>query len=109
MPPGTIGLRAWGRLSRDDYRDGLEPALQEAVDSGAVRLVFVLSEFEGLAPAALPEDIQTGLHAWVRDHSAWRRMALVTDVEWVARAMRTFAWLAPGEVRAYPLEQLEDA
>jgi hypothetical protein len=109
MPPGTIGLRASGRLTRDDYRHGLEPALHEAVGSGEVRLVFVLTDFEGLAPSALPEDIQTGLRAWAHEHSAWRRMALVTDVEWVARSMRTFAWLSPGEIRTYPLEQLEDA
>ncbi|HEX3316896.1 MAG TPA: STAS/SEC14 domain-containing protein [Solirubrobacteraceae bacterium] len=109
VPDGTIGLRASGKLTRDDYRNGLEPALHEAVGSGEVRLVFVLTDFEGLTAGALPEDIETGLRAWARDHSAWRRMALVTDVEWVARSMRAFAWLAPGEIRTLPLEELEEA
>lgn len=109
MPAGTTGLRASGVLTREDYRDVLEPALAEAVAAGGIRLVFVLTSFEGLAPGAWIEDMKTGLNAWVRDHAAWRRFALVTDVEWVARAMHTFAWMAPGEVREFGLEQEQAA
>lgn len=29
MPAGTIGLRGSGRLTREDYRDVLEPALSK--------------------------------------------------------------------------------
>jgi hypothetical protein len=109
MPPGTIGLRASGELTQEDYRDVLQPALNGAVATGEVRLVFLLDDFEGLGHGAWREDLETGLRAWVRDHSAWRRMALVTDVEWVARAMRVFAWLAPGEVRVYAPADLAEA
>ncbi|HEY5053108.1 MAG TPA: STAS/SEC14 domain-containing protein [Solirubrobacterales bacterium] len=109
MPPGTVGLRASGKLSRDDYREVLEPVLRQAVDSGELRLVFVLTDFEGLEPGAWIEDAKAGLRVWVRDHSAWKRFALVTDVEWVAKAMRAFAWMAPGEVSVYRLDQFEEA
>jgi hypothetical protein len=109
MPTGTVGLRASGKLSRDDYREVLEPALNEAIESGEIRLVFLLTDFDGLEPGAWIEDAKTGLGAWVRHHSAWKRFALVTDVEWVGKAMRMFAWLAPGEVRVYGLGQLEEA
>jgi SpoIIAA-like len=109
MPTGTIGLRAAGTLSRDDYRQQLEPALNEAVESGELRLMFVLTDFEGLAPGAWIEDVKTGLEALVRDHAAWKRFALVTDVEWVAKAMRMFAWMTPGEVKVYGLGQEAEA
>jgi hypothetical protein len=109
MPAGTIGLEASGKLSREDYRDVLEPALNQALKSGELRLMFVLTEFEGLEPGAWLEDMKTGLKAWVREHSAWRRFALVTDVEWVVRAMRLFAWVAPGEVMTYGLDQVDHA
>jgi hypothetical protein len=109
MPAGTFGLRASGELTREDYAEVLDPALAAAVASGEVRLVFVLAGFDGLAPGAWIEDVKAGLRAWVRDHRAWRRMALVTDVEWVAKAMRAFAWMAPGEVRAFELDQLGEA
>ena len=109
MPPGTIGLRASGELTREDYRDVLEPALAEGVAAGDLRLLFCLTDFDGLGRGAWVEDAKTGLHAWVLDHSAWTRFALVTDVAWVARAMRTFAWMAPGEVRTFALAEYDDA
>jgi hypothetical protein len=109
MPTGTIGLRGWGKLSREDYRDVLQPTLDQAVQSGELRLMFVLTDFEGLESGAWLEDAKTGLTVWVREHSSWKRFALVTDVEWVAEAVRLFAWLAPGEVMTYGLDQVEEA
>jgi SpoIIAA-like len=109
MPPGTIGLRASGKLSSGDYREVLEPALHEGIDSGELRLVFVLTDFEGLEAAAWPEDIKTGLGAWFGHHSAWKRFALVTDVEWVAKAMHMFAWMTPGEVMICEPDKLAEA
>jgi hypothetical protein len=109
MPEGTIGLRAAGKLTRDDYRDVLEPALREGIDSGELRLVFELKHFEGLEAAAWPEDLKTGLSSWLGHHSAWRRFALVTDTEWVAKAMQMFSWMAPGEVMICKPDQLEEA
>jgi SpoIIAA-like len=109
MPAGTVGLRASGKLSRDDYRNVLEPALEEGVASGELRLLFVLADFDGLEHGAWIEDAKTGLNAWVRDHAAWKRFALVTDVEWVAKAMRMFTWLTPGEVLVRDLGGLEEA
>ncbi len=109
MPAGTVGLRASGKLGKDDYTGVLEPALREGVESGELRLLFVLTDFDGLKAAAIPEDIKTGLKVWVRDHSAWKRFALVTDVEWVAKAMHMFTWLTPGEVLIRDLDGLEEA
>jgi hypothetical protein len=109
MSAGSVGLRASGKLSKADYVQVLEPALREGVESGELRLVFVLADFEGLEPGAWPEDVKTGLRTWVRDHSAWKRFALVTDVAWVASAMRMFAWLTPGEVMVCEPDRLEEA
>jgi hypothetical protein len=55
------------------------------------------------------EDAKTGLEAWVRHHSAWERFALVTDVEWIAKATAMFSWLAPGEVRTFGKNELARA
>ena len=109
MPAGTIGLRASGKLTREDYQQVLEPALQEGVESGELRLLFAMSDFDGLEPGAVIDDVETGLRAWVRDHKAWKRFAIVTDVEWLAKTMRAFAWLAPGEVRVFSLGELDAA
>jgi hypothetical protein len=109
MPAGTIGLRASGKLSREDYQQVLAPALREGVESGEMRLLFVMPDFDGLEPGAVIDDVETGLRAWVREHSAWKRFAFVTDVEWLAKSMRAFGWLAPGEVRVFNLGELNAA
>jgi hypothetical protein len=109
MPAGTIGLRASGKLSKADYTEVLEPALREGVDSGDLRLLFVLTDFDGLEASAMAEDFKTGMRAWIRDHSTWRRFAVVTDVEWVAKAMQMFAWATPGEVLIRDLAQIDEA
>jgi hypothetical protein len=109
MPPGAIGLRASGRLSKEEYVQILEPALQEGVGSGELRLLFLLTDFEGLELSAYSEDLKTGLRAWIRDHSTWKRFALVTDSEWVAKAMHMFAWMTPGEVKIYEPSEIEEA
>ena len=109
MPAGTIGLRASGKLSKADYTEVLEPALNEGVASGELRLLFVLTDFDGLEASAVSEDFKTGMKAMVRDHSAWKRFALVTDAEWVAKAMHAFAWMIPGEVLIRDLDGLDEA
>jgi len=109
MPAGTIGFRASGEVSRDDYREVLEPALRQAVDEGEVRMLYVVdSEFE-MDAGALREDAKTGLEIGLRHHGAWKRTALVTDVEWVQRAIRLFAWMAPGEVKVWGMDGLGEA
>ncbi len=109
MPPGTIGLRAGGKLSRADYQEVLEPALKEAMDSGEARVVFVLTDFDGLEPGAWIEDVKTGLGVEVAHRKEWKRLALVTDVERVAKAVRMFSWLMPGELKLYGMDGLDEA
>lgn len=109
MPAETVGLRASGKLSKSDYTEVLEPALREGVRSGELRLLFLLTDFHGLDAGAWVEDLKTGLRALVRDHAAWKRFALVTDVGWVARAAGLFAWMTPGEVLIVEPARLEDA
>lgn len=109
MPIGTIGFKANGKLTRVDYRETLEPVLREAAESGEIRMLFMLTSFDGLEPAAWFDDIKTGLGLGIGHHSAWKRSAIVTDVDWVGKAYRMFAWMTPGEVKIYSLDQFEDA
>lgn len=110
MPAGTVGFRASGKLTRDDYRQVLEPVLTEAVESGEIRMLFSLTDFQGLEPGAWFDDVKTGLGLGLGHHSAWKRSAIVTDVEWIGKAFQLFAWMTPGQVKVFPeLDQLEEA
>ena len=40
---------------------------------------------------------------------AWVRSAIVTDIDWMARATKLFAWMIPGEARVFALDELDAA
>jgi len=109
MPEGTIGLEAKGQVTREEYRETIEPTLLAAARAGEVRLMFVFGEGAELSSGALMEDARAGLALGFGHHSAWRRTALVTDLGWVKRSFRLFSWLAPGEIEIYALAELEEA
>jgi hypothetical protein len=105
LPPGVVGFEAAGKLAAEDYRDTLAPAVRAAADAGDVRLVIVIPSFDGIDPEAVWEDAKMGLTNW----NAWKRVAFVTDVEWMANAMRWFGWMSPGEVKHFPLAEQDAA
>jgi hypothetical protein len=110
MPEGTIGFRATGKLTREDYSEAMIPAIREAAAAGEMRSVFVIGpEFDGLEPGALVEDIKSGFDLTVAHHSAWKRTAIVSDVEWIRNGVRLFGWMTPGELKLFSLDQLDEA
>ncbi len=109
MPAGTIGFRASGKLTRDDYRQVMEPDLRAVAEAGDIRMLFVIESFDGLEPAAWFEDMKTGLGLGIGHHSAWKRSAIVSDVEWLTKAFKFFAWMTPGEVEVFGLDRLDEA
>jgi SpoIIAA-like len=111
MPAGTLGFRAWGKITREDYTDVFLAPVKQKVDSGeGIRLLFQVGpDFDRFATGALLEDTKTGWNLGVRHPDAWKRVAFVTDVHWMAQATHAFAWMMPGELKIFPLEEVEDA
>jgi SpoIIAA-like len=109
VPAGVIGLRASGKLTKDDYVNVMEPALKEAVEAGEARVLFVLPDFDGLEPEAWLEDVKTGLGVELKNRSAWKKLAVVSGVDWVAKSMRLFAWAMPGELKVFEMDGLDEA
>src|SRR5262249_39228474 len=105
LPTGGIGFEASGKLSAEDYRDVLLPALERAAAAGDVRFVVVIPEFHGMSGGALWQDLKVG----VEHLRAWKRIALVTDIEWMSHMTALFGWMTPGEVRHFPLAQRDEA
>jgi hypothetical protein len=109
VPDGVVGLRASGKLTKDDYKDVLEPGLKEAMDTGEARVLFVIADYEGIETGAALEDIKTGLGVELSRRKDWKRLAVVTDIDWMAKAMHAFAWAMPGELAVYGTGELEEA
>jgi len=110
MPPGTVGFRVAGEGHRDDYTEVLVPELHKAIDAGeGLRTLYLIEELDEIEPRALWEDAKLGFDLDVRHHGDWKRSAIVTDQDWIARATRLFAWMIPGEARVFEVAELESA
>jgi SpoIIAA-like len=106
MPAGTIGFKVVSDLTGDDYRERIEPALAEAAEAGDVRLLFEIGPGFGMEAGAVIEDAKTGLKLGIGHLKSWRRTAIVTDVDWIGKSVRAFGFMAPGEVKVFPLDEL---
>jgi hypothetical protein len=101
MPEGTIGFKVVKELTGDDYRQTIEPPLAAAAEAGEVRLLFEIDSGFGMDAGAVIEDAKTGLKLGLGHMKAWKRTAIVTDVDWIRKAMKAFGFMAPGEVRVF--------
>jgi hypothetical protein len=105
LPDGVIGFDTTGKVRAEDYRDVVLPALERAAAGGEVRFVVVIGEFQGMSGSALWQDLRVG----VEHLRVWKRIAVVTDIEWVDQMITLFGWMTPGEVRHFPLAQRDEA
>jgi hypothetical protein len=109
MPKGVTGIRVSGRVGGDDVRE-LRPAIEEELKTDEIRIVEVIaSDYEGFGPGGLVEDLKLGLGTVLRHHSAFKRIAVVSDKEWVAHTLHALAWMVPGELALFRLDELERA
>jgi hypothetical protein len=110
MPSGTLGFHVSGEVHRGDYTDVLVPQLHAAAATGdGLRTLYLIEGMDEIDSQAMWQDAKLGFDLGVRHHDQWRRSAIVTDQEWLARAARMFAWMIPGEARIYPVAELEQA
>lgn len=109
MPQGVTGIRVSGRLRGDELRE-IKPALHERLQAGDVRIVEVIGpDYEGFGPGGLSEDIKLGLGAVLPHHSAFKRIAIVSDKEWVAHVLHALEWMIPGELKVFGIDEFERA
>jgi len=105
MPVGTIGLRASGKVSEEDYRDVLVPTISAAMEQGNVRLMYVLEDEADYKPGAVWADTKM----WFKNLKGWERVAIVSDADWLENAVKAFGWLMPGEVKVFESDDIRDA
>ncbi len=109
MPEKVIGIRVSGRLRGDELR-GVKPEIDRVLQTGEVRIVEVIeSDYEGFGPGGFLEDLKLGFGTVLPHHSAFKRIAVVSDKEWVAPVLHALAWMVPGEIAVFGLGELDRA
>ena len=107
LADGVVGFSAVGKIGDDDYETTLIPAIDDAVAQyGKVALLMVLGEdFDGYTFGAAVDDARLGF----RHVSSFRRIALVTDNEWLRNGAAAMMYLIPGETRGFSIDDLATA
>jgi hypothetical protein len=110
LPAGVTGLRYSGDVSREDYMEVALPILRRSVegDDPIRMLVLIDDDFDEFEGGSMWEDMKFGASA-ISHHSKWERTALVSDVTWIRRAITAFGWMMPGDLKVFPLTELEAA
>jgi len=110
LPAGVIGFRASGKLTRDQYREMMEPIYAALERGEKLNIYFELADdFDGLDLAALWEDMKAAGSVGLKHRSSWQKMALVTDKNWIRHGAAVFGPLAPGELRIFDPDEKDQA
>ena len=106
-PPGIVAFEAEGEITDSDYKTILIPAVETAKEAlGKVRILLRFGPaFKGYSAHAMLDDTMLGLAHW----KDFERLAVVTDVDWIAHGVRLFGPLIPAETRIFPAGDTEAA
>jgi hypothetical protein len=99
LPAGVYGLRATGKVSKQDYDEVVDPLLEEVRRDGRrVRFLYHFPpEFKAFTPGAAWEDAKVGF----RYLRLFERCAIVSDNDWIRGASRAAGALLPCPVRVF--------
>lgn len=109
VPDGVTGIKVSGRLSGEELRT-IKPAITEQLATvREIRIVEVIDSYSGFGPGGLIEDLKLGLGTVLPHHSSFKRIAIVTDTDWITHTLHALAWIVPGELAVFRLDELERA
>lgn len=105
LPAGVIGFEVTDKVTAEDYRDVVIPAVEAAAKAGEVRFVIEIPEFHGMTPSAVWHDLEIGFENFRK----WKRIALITDIAWMTHMTHLFGWMTPGEVKTFASSDRDQA
>jgi hypothetical protein len=107
FPENVIALAGRGQVTKADYRAIVVPAVEQALAAhDRVRVYYELgADFSGIDADAVLEDFKIGMQYLPR----WERIAVVTDVEWIAHAFSLFSFLMPGVAKLFSTIDVDQA
>ena len=102
LPKNVVGIAASGRVTIQDCRDVLVPAIEKSLKRhDKIRLYY---ELNSRFPGSAWDDLDLGLeHA-----SCCERVAIVTDIGWVRLTVKAVRFLIPSKIRVFAGIQAEE-
>ena len=99
FPDKVVAFRCTGQVTKADYDKILVPIVLEKLRShNKIRLYYETGEdFAGFDPGAMWEDFKVGVEHLTR----WEKVAVVTDTDWISKAVHFFAFLVPATTKLF--------
>lgn len=106
-PDNVVAFRAIGEVTKDEYTNIIEPAVEKLVRNRdeIIFLLLIDTEIENFTSAAWMQDALIGL----KNLGKWKRLALVTDSKKAISFTNKYSYMAPGEFRGYKKETFNEA
>ena len=110
FPDNVVAFVCHGHLTKADYETMLIPEVEDKLKRHKKLRTYteMASDFGGIEPGALWDDTKLSFgHLF-----DWERSAVVTDVEWMHRAVKVYRFLGfliPGKVQAFPTAEADKA
>lgn len=109
LPDGVTGIRVSGTLTGDEMR-AFRPTMLTLLDAEEIRFIEVVdSDYRGFGRGGLMQDIKEGFGVVFTHHRNFKRMAILTDKDWIVHTLHALAWMVPGELEIFGLDELERA
>jgi hypothetical protein len=102
LPKNVVGFAVSGRLTMDDCREVLVPAVAKSLKRHEkIRLYY---ELNSRFPGASWDDLDFGLEHFSR----CERVAIVTDIGWVRLTVKALRFLIPSEIRVFTTLEVDE-
>jgi hypothetical protein len=102
LPKNVVGFAVSGRLTMDDCREVLVPAVERSLKRHEkIRLYY---ELNSRFPGASWDDLDLGLEHFSR----CERVAIVTDIGWVRLTVKALRFLIPSEIRVFTTLEVDE-
>ena len=99
FPTNVVAFLCTGRVTKRDYETVVTPNVTSAFElHREIRLYYQTTSDFSMEPDAAWEDLKVGVEHLTR----WERIAVVTDVNWLRRAVQAFSFLLPGRIKVFP-------
>lgn len=107
MPDDIVAFKCENEVTATDYETVLFPAVEAASKkSKDLKVLWQMGEnFKGFKFGALKDDMELGLK-YFRD---WKKIAFVSDKEWMNHAVKAFGFLVPAKVKTFENKSMSEA
>ncbi|MCF6173828.1 MAG: STAS/SEC14 domain-containing protein [Campylobacteraceae bacterium] len=95
----VVGFRLSGEVSSEDYEKVLIPVLKlKLKQQDKLKVLYQVGEdFDSYNFSALVDDAKAGFMFY----TAWEKIAIVSDIEWVINSVKAFSFTVPAKIKIF--------